>query len=37
MREQERGIFGRLFHKDMVKRINFHTTIPLLVYSDHSL
>ncbi|MEQ8323470.1 MAG: universal stress protein [Vicingaceae bacterium] len=37
MREKDRGIFGRLFHKDMVKRINFHTTIPLMVYNDRSL
>lgn len=37
MREQERGIFYKLFHVDMVKRINFHTTIPLLAYNDNSL
>jgi len=37
LREQNRGIFGRLFHIDMVKRINDHTTIPLLTYNDKSL
>jgi len=37
MREQERGVFYKLFHVDMVKRINFHTTIPLLAYNDNSL
>jgi len=37
MREKKRGIFSRLFHPDMVKRINFHTTIPLLTYNDNSL
>lgn len=37
MREQERGIFHKIFHVDMVKRINFHTSIPLLVYNDNSL
>lgn len=37
MRERKRGIFSRLFHPDMVKRINYHTTIPLLTYNDNSL
>ena len=37
MREKDRGIFGRLFHVDMVKKINYHTTLPLMVYNDHSL
>lgn len=37
MREQERGVFYKLFHIDMVKRINYHTTIPLLAYNDNSL
>lgn len=37
MREKKRGIFSRLFHPDMVKRINYHTTIPLLTYNSHSL
>lgn len=37
MREKKRGIFSRLFHPDMVKRINYHTTMPLLTYNDHSL
>lgn len=37
MREQSRNIFSRIFHPDMVKRINFHTTIPLLVYNENSL
>ena len=37
MREQERGIFYKMFHVDMVKRINYHTTIPLLAYNDNSL
>ena len=37
MREKDRGIFSRLFHVDMVKRINYHTNIPLMVYNDHAL
>lgn len=37
MREKKRGIFSRLFHPDMVKRINYHTTIPLLTYNENSL
>jgi nucleotide-binding universal stress UspA family protein len=37
MREKKRGIFSRLFHPDMVKRVNYHTTIPLLTYNDDSL
>jgi nucleotide-binding universal stress UspA family protein len=37
LREQSRGIFSRLFHPDMVKRINYHTVIPLLTYNDNSL
>lgn len=37
MREKKRGIFSRLFHPDIVKRINYHTTIPLLTFNDNSL
>ncbi len=37
MREKKRGIFSRLFHPDMVKRINYHTTIPLMVYNENSI
>lgn len=37
MREKKRGIFQLLFHPDMVRKINFHTTIPLLTYNDNSL
>lgn len=37
MREKKRGVFSRIFHPDMVKRINYHTTIPLLTYNSHSL
>ena len=37
MRERKRGVFSRVFHPDLVKQINYHTTIPLLTYNDNCL
>ncbi|WP_163379421.1 universal stress protein [Cyclobacterium sp. SYSU L10401] len=38
MLEKERkGIVDRLFHSDLVKKMEFHTSIPLLSFNEHYL
>ena len=38
MLEKERsGIIDKLFHEDLVKKMEFHTRIPLLSYNEHFL
>jgi nucleotide-binding universal stress UspA family protein len=38
MLEKERdGLIGRLFHRDHVKKMEFHTSIPLLSFNEHYL
>jgi len=38
MLEKERsGIIDKLFHEDLVKKMEFHTWIPLLSYNEHFL
>ncbi len=38
MLEKEReGIIDKFFHRDLVKKMEFHTTIPLLSFNEHFL
>lgn len=38
MLERERhGVVDRLFHSDLVKRMEFHTTVPMLSFNEHYL
>gem|GEM_PF-270366 len=38
MLEKERnGLFDRLFHRDLVKRLEFHTSTPVMSFSEHFL
>ena len=37
MFEKEKGLIGKLFEDDIVKRFSIHTSVPLLSYNTHSL